>query len=186
MKAKLVAGRTVPACRQAGPVAGKKLTKKYLQTPWSGVSLVIEFDEEFVWGVGFSSSPSNSKKSSQLELNAAEKKVWKKISGWFEAYFQGKKQAIPLDILNLNQGTEFQQKVWQTLASIPFGETISYKQLAQKAKRPGAFRAAGSANGKNPFPIIVPCHRVINADGGLGGYSCGIAYKKKLLEFERV
>ncbi len=87
---------------------------------------------------------------------------------------------LPLDL----QGTPFQKKVWQELQRIPRGGTISYKELARRAGSPQAFRAAGQANGRNPIPIIVPCHRVIAADGTLGGYSSGLDKKRWLLKHE--
>lgn len=87
---------------------------------------------------------------------------------------------LPLDL----QGTPFQVKVWQELQRIPYGATISYKELAQRAGSPLACRAAGQANGRNPVPIIVPCHRVISADGRLGGYSSGLDRKRWLLKHE--
>jgi methylated-DNA-[protein]-cysteine S-methyltransferase len=81
-------------------------------------------------------------------------------------------------------GTPFQVKVWQELQRIPYGDTISYKELARRAGSPQASRAAGQANGRNPVPIIVPCHRVISADGKLGGYNSGLDKKRWLLKHE--
>ncbi len=83
------------------------------------------------------------------------------------------------------KGTPFQRKVWKTLSKIPFGETRSYKEIARKIGQPNAFRAVGNANSKNPVPLIIPCHRVIESDGGLGGFGHGIKIKKMLLEFEK-
>ncbi len=82
------------------------------------------------------------------------------------------------------QGTPFQLRVWQELQRLPRGRAISYRELAQRAGSPKAFRAVGQANGKNPIPIIVPCHRVIAADGSLGGYSSGLDKKRWLLHHE--
>lgn len=87
---------------------------------------------------------------------------------------------LPLDL----QGTAFQQLVWRTLASIPYGETISYSHLADRVGRPTAVRAAGAANGRNPLPIVLPCHRVIGADGSLTGFGGGLPTKRFLLELE--
>ncbi len=97
-------------------------------------------------------------------------------------YFNGERKNfnIPLDL----RGTDFQKKVWKELLKIPYGETISYKILSERVHNPGAVRAVGSANGANPIPIIVPCHRVINSNGKLGGYSGGLNIKEKLLELE--
>ncbi|OGI16649.1 MAG: hypothetical protein A2287_06575 [Candidatus Melainabacteria bacterium RIFOXYA12_FULL_32_12] len=81
-------------------------------------------------------------------------------------------------------GSEFQRKVWNELAKIPYGKTISYKQLANNIGNPNASRAVGNANSKNPIPVIFPCHRVINSDGGLGGFSGGVKIKEFLLNLE--
>ena len=99
-------------------------------------------------------------------------------------YFAGdrKKFDIPLDL----RGTQFQVKAWKTLTRIPFGETISYGEQAKAMRNSKAFRAVGSANGKNPIPIVVPCHRVIASDGGLGGYSLGLKMKRQLMKLEGI
>ena len=99
-------------------------------------------------------------------------------------YFTGKRTSfdVALDLV----GTEFQVKAWRALCRIPFGKTISYGQQAANIEKPKAFRAVGSANGKNPIPIIVPCHRVVASDGSLGGYSLGLKMKKQLLALEGV
>lgn len=89
---------------------------------------------------------------------------------------------LPLD---LNIGTNFQKQVWYNLQKIPYGKTISYKQLAQNIDNPSAYRAVANANGKNPFSIIVPCHRVIANHGTLGGYTGGIDKKIFLLNLEK-
>lgn len=100
-----------------------------------------------------------------------------------QEYMEGKRIDfdLPLDFA----GTDFQKKVWKKLLGIPYGKTISYKELAKRVQNPKACRAVGSANGKNPICIIIPCHRVIAADGGLGGYSSGLPLKVKLLELEK-
>lgn len=89
---------------------------------------------------------------------------------------------LPLD---MSHGTDFQQNVWQALQQIPYGQTISYAQLAQNIGKPTAYRAAANANGKNPFSIVVPCHRVVASGGGLGGYTGGIDKKRWLLQLEQ-
>jgi O-6-methylguanine DNA methyltransferase len=86
--------------------------------------------------------------------------------------------------LDLN-GTRFQKKVWSALAKIPYGQTRSYKDIAQAIGHPKAFRAVGNANGQNSIPLIVPCHRVIESNGGLGGFGHGVKVKKQLLDFEK-
>ncbi|KKW67144.1 hypothetical protein AAV94_12545 [Lampropedia cohaerens] len=99
-----------------------------------------------------------------------------------QEYFAGERQQFALPLLLV--GTPFQQQVWQALASIPYGEAISYAELAQRVGRPTAVRAVGAANGRNPLPIVLPCHRVIGADGALTGFSGGLACKAYLLWLE--
>jgi methylated-DNA-[protein]-cysteine S-methyltransferase len=98
------------------------------------------------------------------------------------AYFAGalREFSLPLDI----EGTEFQKRVWGQVAAIPYGETRSYLQIATAIGSPRAVRAVGAANGANPAPIVVPCHRVIGAKGKLVGYGGGLAMKQRLLELE--
>jgi methylated-DNA-[protein]-cysteine S-methyltransferase len=100
-----------------------------------------------------------------------------------EAYFGGSRSTfdVPLDL----QGTDFQRRVWTGLLEIPYGETMSYGELARRVGRPGASRAVGLANGRNPVAIIVPCHRVIGANGTLTGYGGGLDRKVWLLDHER-
>jgi methylated-DNA-[protein]-cysteine S-methyltransferase len=101
----------------------------------------------------------------------------------FERYFAGQIDALSqLPIVPL--GSDFQMRVWRELRRIPPGKTISYAQLAQRIGNPRASRAVGSANGRNPLCIVVPCHRVISADGSLGGFSAGLEAKRWLLRHE--
>ncbi len=97
-------------------------------------------------------------------------------------YFAGARRAfdLPLDM----QGTGFQKRVWQYLETIPYGHTRSYAQVAAAIGTPAAMRAVGAANGANPLPIVVPCHRVIGAGGKLTGYGGGLSLKQRLLELE--
>lgn len=99
------------------------------------------------------------------------------------AYFAGslREFSLPLEIA----GTDFQVRVWSLLRDIPYGETRSYRDLAVALGNPKAVRAVGAANGANPLPIVIPCHRVIGANGSLVGYGGGLPLKKRLLEFER-
>ena len=98
------------------------------------------------------------------------------------AYFRGELKQFDLPLAM--EGTEFQLRVWNALREIPYGETISYAQLAEHIGNPKAVRAVGLANGSNPIPIIVPCHRVIGSDGSLTGFGGGLSTKKMLLELE--
>lgn len=99
-------------------------------------------------------------------------------------YFSGQRRDfnLPLDM----RGTEFRMRVWGELVKIPYGETISYAQLAQRVLNPNGFRAVGNANGANHLPVLVPCHRVIRTGGDLGGYAGGLPFKRMLLELEGV
>jgi methylated-DNA-[protein]-cysteine S-methyltransferase len=99
------------------------------------------------------------------------------------AYFAGRLQrfSVPLDF----RGTDFQKSVWAALRAIPFGETRSYAEVARAIGRPSAVRAVGAANGRNPISIIVPCHRVVGADGSLTGFAGGLDAKRYLLGMER-
>ena len=83
------------------------------------------------------------------------------------------------------EGTPFQKKVWSALAKIPYGQTRSYRDIAKAIGHPKAFRAVGNANGQNSIPLIIPCHRVIESNGGLGGFGHGIGVKRRLLDFEK-
>jgi methylated-DNA-[protein]-cysteine S-methyltransferase len=98
------------------------------------------------------------------------------------AYFAG--ELLAFDLPMTMQGTDFQRTVWAALGEIPYGETISYGELARRVGNPKASRAVGLANGRNPLAIVVPCHRVIGADGGLTGYGGGLDRKVWLLEHE--
>ncbi|MBT3513868.1 MAG: methylated-DNA--[protein]-cysteine S-methyltransferase [Nitrospina sp.] len=102
----------------------------------------------------------------------------------FNLYFSGKLKKFSFKV-DIRQGTRFQQLVWNKLAIIPFGKTRSYQWLALAISQPKACRAVGNANGKNPTPIIIPCHRVIQKNGELGGFTGGTHLKKYLLNLEK-
>jgi len=107
----------------------------------------------------------------------------KDVARQLDEYFAGSRTAFELELAPV--GTPFQLDVWQQLCGIPYGETISYGELAQRVDRPGAARAVGAANGQNPIAIIVPCHRVIGADGSLTGFGGGLPWKRWLLNREQ-
>ena len=104
------------------------------------------------------------------------------LRGQLAEYFAGDRQDFDLALAPV--GTPFELAVWEALRRIPFGETRSYGEIAQEIGRPGAARAVGRANGANPIPIVVPCHRVIGSDGSLTGFGGGLAAKSRLLEIE--
>ncbi|MBN2879588.1 MAG: methylated-DNA--[protein]-cysteine S-methyltransferase [Clostridia bacterium] len=105
------------------------------------------------------------------------------VKSELKEYFEGSRKAFSI---KLNpSGTAFQKNIWNILMRIPYGETRTYSQIATDAGNPNASRAAGSAAGRNPIPIIIPCHRVIGASGQLTGYAFGVEMKKNLLELEK-
>jgi methylated-DNA-[protein]-cysteine S-methyltransferase len=122
------------------------------------------------------------KESFSGEMIKDDKKNRKALSQ-IEKYLNGKLKRFDcaLDF----RGTPFQKKVWAQLMKIPYGETRSYGEIARAVGRPKAFRAVGNANGANPIPIIAPCHRVIESNGGLGGFGHGLPLKKRLLALEK-
>ena len=119
----------------------------------------------------------------QIDMPYGENDFLRGVMAQLDAYFAGERRSfdIPIEM----RGTPFQKKVWTALQSIPYGSTVSYKELAEMIGSPKACRAVGSANNKNPISIIVPCHRVIGADGKLTGYGGGVDNKAYLLKLEQ-
>lgn len=113
---------------------------------------------------------------------APEEQSMKKIFRQLKEYFNRERREFELSLEII--GTDFQKKVWDELTKIPYGETISYGELAVRLGDKNKMRAVAAANGANPIPVIIPCHRVIGADGSLTGYGGGLDVKKKLLELE--
>ncbi len=112
-----------------------------------------------------------------------DQEALKDVARQLDEYFAGGRTGFDLELAPA--GTPFQLGVWQQLRRIPYGETISYGELAKRVDRPGAARAVGAANGQNPIAIIVPCHRVIGADGSLTGFGGGLPWKRWLLNREQ-
>lgn len=135
--------------------------------------LILKSDGQFVSGISFSENDIQ-------EQNSCE--VLAKCKEQLENYFSGR--SIAFDLPLKPEGTEFQEKVWAELLKIPYGETITYMDLAVRLGDPKAIRAVGAANGRNPIAILIPCHRVIGAGNKLIGYAGGIWRKKILLEIE--
>ncbi len=135
--------------------------------------LIIRSDGRSINGISFSET------DLQTQISCEVLEVCK---DQLEGYFSGK--TIAFDLLLQLEGTEFQQKVWAELLKIPYGETITYMELAVRLGDPKAVRAVGTANGRNPLAIVIPCHRVIGAGNKLTGYAGGIWRKKILLELE--
>lgn len=128
----------------------------------------------------FPNSPTQKHLGEDWQYDAA---CFRHILEQLAEYFAGKRQEFDLEIAP--RGTAFQQQVWQELRKIPFGRTASYGEIAARIGNGKASRAVGMANGKNPIPIIVPCHRVIGKDGSLTGFGGGLEVKKQLLNLEK-
>lgn len=111
-----------------------------------------------------------------------ETRMIRKAFDQIEEYLSGKRKVFDLPLLV--EGTKFQEKVWNELLKIPYGETRTYGQVAEAVGNPKAVRAVGAANNRNALPIIIPCHRVVGSKGSLTGYSGGLEAKRKLLEIE--
>ena len=116
------------------------------------------------------------------DLNVCETELIKEAARQLNEYLNGSRTQFQLPLNP--QGTEFQKKVWNALCNIPYGETRSYKQVAEAIGNPKASRAIGMANNKNPIMIFIPCHRVIGSNGKLVGYAGGLDMKEKLLQIE--
>ncbi len=141
--------------------------------------LLIVGDEAVVRQVWFVDGRGKKQPESSWKLN---REMFLRITQQLRAYFAGELRTFEVQ-LELH-GTAFQRRCWQELCAIPYGQTISYGELAKRIGNPKAMRAVGLANGANPIPIIVPCHRVIGSDGSLTGFGGGMENKKKLLELE--
>lgn len=142
--------------------------------------LLLVGDGEALHGVGFATGPRPPKTDPAWREDAAPLAP---VISQLGEYFAGERTAFDLPLAFT--GTAFQVAVWEALREIPYGQTISYGELAQRVGRPTAVRAVGATNGRNPIPVIVPCHRVIGADGSLTGFGGGLATKRALLELER-
>lgn len=117
------------------------------------------------------------------DINVNETVLLKRANKQLQEYFSGKRKIFDLPLAP--SGTEFQQKVWSSLQKIPYGKTNSYKEIAESIGNIKAARAVGMANNKNPILILIPCHRVIGANGKLVGYAGGLEVKEKLLKIEK-
>lgn len=153
----------------------QKQTLRYFEHPILGVLVLSGSSSQGLQSLDFSAVPPSSP--------SADDPLLKQVEDLLQRYLLGEK--IDFNPLPLSpEGTDFQQAVWKTLCHIPYGTTRSYKWMADQLGKPNASRAIGQANGKNPIPIIIPCHRVIQHDGSLGGYSGGLHIKEFLLTLE--
>jgi methylated-DNA-[protein]-cysteine S-methyltransferase len=146
--------------------------------------LVLEGDDDALTRVVLPASSRASAHAAAKHDPAAAPRALADAARQLAEYFAGERTTFELSLRTA--GTPFQREVWAALAEIPYGETISYAELAASVARPSAFRAVGSANGANPLAIVVPCHRVITTGGGLGGYAGGLDAKRTLLALEGV
>ncbi len=140
--------------------------------------LELKFSDHGLREINFLDLPDQRK--ANMEFASA-----KIVVSQLDEYFCGALEhfTIPVDFPDVSP---FTRMVWDELTRIPYGQTRSYSQIASRIGHPGAARAVGQANSKNPVPIVIPCHRVINSDGSLGGYSSGVALKRRLLDLEFV
>jgi methylated-DNA-[protein]-cysteine S-methyltransferase len=170
------AGRSVrdPASR-----TGRSISRLLLPSPLG--PLLAEYGEDGVHALGFWPQGEHPPAGTR-DAPAPDDVIGRTIATQLAEYFSGTRRAFDLPLAP--SGTPFQQRVWQALAAIPFGEVRSYAQLADAAGCPGGARAVGQANARNPIPLIVPCHRVTAASGELGGFSAGLDRKRWLLRHE--
>lgn len=150
----------------------------YLDSPVG--RLLVAGDERHLHMVGF---PSGNRAKQPAAAWRRDDGLFSETFAQLRAYFAGELTRFELPLCFA--GTAFQNAVWTALRDIPFGETVSYGELAGRIGRPGASRAVGAANGANPLPIVVPCHRVVGADGSLTGFGGGVETKRYLLHHER-
>jgi methylated-DNA-[protein]-cysteine S-methyltransferase len=151
----------------------------YLQSPIG--KLLLVGTDGVLEELHFSNSPGQKHIAEDWQYDEA---CFKKALQQLSEYFAGNRQEFELEIAP--KGTAFQKLVWKELSKIPFGQTASYGEIAERVGNSKASRAVGMANGKNPIPIIVPCHRVIGKDGSLTGFGGGLDVKKQLLKLENV
>ncbi len=145
----------------------------YYESPIGTLQIVVS--DHALRSIHFTREPDSDPNSAHPLIDACRKEL--------EEFFDGRRKefSIPLD----PQGTTFQKKIWAELVKIPYGKTLSYMDIAKKIGDPKSIRAVGLANGKNPIPIVIPCHRVIGSNGSLVGYSGEMWRKKWLLGFEQ-
>lgn len=145
----------------------------FLDTPLG--SLLLVSDGEALTAATFDGTPPDGNAAPDAVLDDARRQL--------AAYFDG--QPVAFDVPLRLGGTPFQERVWAALCEIPHGETISYGTLAKRVGKPLGAQAVGAANGQNPAAVVVPCHRVVGADGSLVGYAGGLERKRALLDLER-
>ena len=166
--------------------------KRILKAGWLESPVGVMFaigDDEHLYMLSYINQSSLERKAAlvqrklQANLEMGSCAAITSITGEMKEYFKGEREYFetPVGLL----GTSFQVRVWEELRKIPYASTISYTELAHRIEKPAAFRAVAQANAQNPLSIVVPCHRIINTDGAIGGYNAGIERKRWLLDFEQ-
>ena len=135
--------------------------------------ITVIADENYIKAFHFGKSENNNEKTPLISEAVNQ----------LQEYFKGDRKVFTVPLKP--DGTDFQRKVWKALTEIPYGQTASYGEIAEKIGKSGGARAVGNANNKNPIAIMIPCHRVIGANGSLTGYAAGLDIKKKLLDLEK-
>jgi len=158
-------------------VASASITYDVLQTPID--RLVVASDGSAIVGTWMANAEPD---EARWADRSGRDELLREARQQLQAYFAGRLKSFDLPLAP--NGTEFQRRVWSALTKIPFGTTISYADLARRVSNAAAVRAVGAANGRNPIPIIVPCHRVIGSDGSLTGFGGGLSRKRWLLQHE--
>lgn len=138
--------------------------------------LALRADERGLRSVQFAEGPGPAPEAPCPTLQQAAAEL--------DEYFAGQRRVFTVPLSLDGQGTPFQRRVWQALQRIPYGSTCTYAELAAAVGCPRGYRAVGMANHNNPLPVFIPCHRVINTGGGLGGYAGGLDVKRRLLALE--
>lgn len=146
----------------------------FYHAPTDVLNLVIELEEDTIIGIGFCSKQNTTTPETELETE---------IFRQLDAYFTGELREFDLPFFAT--GTVFQLMVWEELLKVPYGQTVTYGELAKRVGMPKAARAVGSALNRNPVPILVPCHRVVGAKGQLTGFAGGVEVKQALLNLEK-
>lgn len=141
--------------------------------------LMLAADEDGLRHIEFRD---NRHPADRADWQGGDNRVLRETEAQLREYFDGRRRDFDLPLAP--RGTDFQLQVWHGLARIPYGATLSYAQLARRIGKPDAVRAVGAANGRNPVPIVLPCHRVIGADGALVGFGGGLPTKQFLLRLE--
>lgn len=183
MKPRRRTARATP--KRSTPRAETSLSTSELDSPVGPLLAAVDDDGALVF-LQFTTGASRDELEGDLERRGfsvtRNKARCREVARQVREYFRGKRTEFDLELRP--PGTKFQQRVWRELAKVPYGETVSYAQLARRARNPKAVRAVGRCNALNPIVVVLPCHRVIGSNGKLTGYGGGIPVKQKLLELE--